>query len=492
VRRPRKIIPTTTITTGGRMARTELVLALLVAQGCATASSAGDTRRVRELSRAPVMAKTDDARVDPITDADARTLLRDPVTAERAVRIALLNNRELRAELRELGISRGRLMQAGLIANPTFEVELLPERDSDLELRAEYDLSSLLLAPLASKVASAELEAERYRVAGSVVELGYHVRRAFYALAAAQQRLGYAQRTLDALTAGRDAAVALVEAGNVAPLEASRQIVAYENARIEVARQELALADARERMQRLLGLYGEQTEWQIDQGLPAIPAAPQMPDKLETAVLTASLDLKSLAQRLEAAGRRTGHARAAGWLPALAVDVHALRTDARDHATEVRSDQRWRYGGGVSVGVPLFDRGQGVRRASEAEFDALLERQQGLAIALRSRARSARNRLLSTHARAQAYLTTLMPAQHTVVEQTVLQFNAMQVGVFELLSARRAQLEIEIAYVDAQAAYWTAQAELDALLAGKLVSGEEEADGDQPPRANVEMSERGH
>lgn len=467
------------------MRHLELALCLGLA-ACTTASTTGDLRRVRALANAPVLPNTDQDAVEPITDADARALLQQPLSLERAVRIALLNNRDLRAELRELGVSRGRLMQAGLIANPTVEVELLPERDSDVELRAEYDVRSLLLAPLASRAASAELEAERYALAGSVVELGYQVRGAWFELAAAQQRLAFAQRTLDALTAGRDAALALLEAGNIAPLEASRQIVAYENARIEVARHELALADQREQMQRLLGLYGEETQWQLEGGLQALPAAPALPDKLETAVLTASLDLKSMAHRLEAAGRRTGHTRAAGWVPDVAVDVHALHTDP----DTVNARQRWRYGGGVSVGVPLFDRQQGELRASEAEFDALLERQQGLAISLRSHARVARNRVLSTHARALAYEQTLLPAQRTVMEQTVLQFNAMQVGVFELLSARRAQLEIELAAVDAQAEYWSAQAALDALLAGKLV---EQASTAEPAHARSESdSERSH
>ncbi|HEX5658793.1 MAG TPA: TolC family protein [Polyangiales bacterium] len=446
---------------------------LVLLSACTGASTAGDVHRVRTLANAPVLAKAGDESVSPTTDGDARKLLQQPVDAERAVRIALLNNRALRAELRELGVSRGRLMQAGLIGNPTFEVELLPERDSDVELRAEYDLSTLIRAPLASRAASAELEAEQLRVAGSVVELGYRVRAAWFELAAAQQRLNFAQRTLDALTAGRDAAVALLEAGNIAPLEASRQIVAYENARIEVARHELALADQREHMQRLLGLYGEETTWQLAGQLAELPAAPALPDKLETAALTANLDLKALGHRLEAAARRTGFTRTAGWLPGVEVDVHALHTDPD---AQHMDGNRWRYGGGVSVGVPLFDRQQGELRANEAEFDALLEREQGLAIDLRSQARAARNRVLSTHARANAYQSTLVPAQRTVVEQTVLQFNAMQANVFELLSARRAELEIELAAVDARAAYWTAQAALDALIAGKLVEQEDEAD----------------
>jgi cobalt-zinc-cadmium efflux system outer membrane protein len=472
------------------MARTELCLLLTVLMGaCASSSIGSDVSRVRTLSKVEALPHVDRDSVELVSDKDVHGLLEKPLTEAMAVRIALLNNRDLRADLRELGISRGRLMQAGLLANPKFEVELLPERESNYELRVEYDVSSLILAPLSARAAGAELEAHRYQVAGKVVELGYEARSAFYALAAAEQRLQYAQRTLDALTVGRDAALALLAAGNVPALEASRQIVAYENARIEVAKIELSVADEREHVQRLLGLYGPDTEWHIAQGFADIPAELSLPDKLESKALAASLDLKAIERRLDAAGRRTGIARATALIPDVDVDFHALHADSDSRS---QNQDRWRYGGGVSVGVPLFNRQQGEKRIAEAEFDVMLERQQALAIELRSHAREARNHVLSAHARVRAYETTLVPAQRNVMEQTLLMYNAMQLGVFELLAARRAELEIELSYVDAKAAYWLATAQLDALLAGKIVDDDEHA----PERGGMSMqgtdSRQGH
>ncbi|MDB4988745.1 MAG: copB [Myxococcaceae bacterium] len=465
------------------MARTEVfaVGASLVGLlgACTSSSIRSDVSRVRELTHVQALPRVDTERVETTSDKDAQGLLSAPLSASAAVRVALLNNRDLRADLRELGVSRGRLMQAGLLANPSFETEFLPERDSKVEFRVEYNLSSLLLAPLASRAAGAALEAHRYLVAARVVELGFEVRSAFYALAAAELRLSYAQQTLAALTAGRDAAVALLAAGNVPPLEASRQIVAYENARIDVAKIELSVSDRREHMQRLLGLYGEDTEWRIARDFAAVPVELSVPDRLETRALTANLDLKALEHRLESAARQTGIVRARSIVPDLSVDGHALRVngDAQHHDGQAY----WRYAAGVNVAVPLFDRQQGNMKVAEAEFDVLVERQQQLAIDVRSRARATRNRLLSAHARARMYESTLVPAQRTVMEQTLLQYNAMQLGVFELLAARRAQLEIELAHVDAQAAYWEAMAELDALLAGKVVRH----DGDQAESASM-------
>ena len=60
----------------------------------------------------------------------------------------------------------------------------------------------------------------------------------------------------------------------------------------------------------------------------------------------------------------------------------------------------WRYGGGVALSVPLFNRNQGQTAALNAQFDSLLERFYGTAIDVRSATREALARLMSSHARA--------------------------------------------------------------------------------------------
>jgi cobalt-zinc-cadmium efflux system outer membrane protein len=428
---------------------------------CVSSSIEADVSSVRSLSHAKVLPAVPEGQVQSEPADESKQLLKGPLDVDAAVRLGLLNNRELRARLRELGVARARVMQAGLVKNPLFEAEILPERDSDVELRVEYEITSLLLAPQKRHAEQFELEAARLDAAAAVVALGYDVRGAFYALAAAEQRLGIAQQTLDALAAARDAGQALLEAGNVPQLEASTQIAAYERARIRVAELELERLERREALARLLGLYGEATSFTTASELEPLPEAPSEHPELEKHVLEASFDLKASEQRLRALAKRTGVARTEGWLPDVSVDVHSLKTDP-----EGPDDKEWRWGGGVAVEVPLFDHGQGQRRGYEAQFDALLERFQGQAIALRSFAREARGRLASAHARARQYQTVIVPAQHTVFEQTLLQYNAMQLSIFQLLEARRALLDTQLTYVDILREYWTAAAALEALLAG--------------------------
>src|SRR5262249_40027696 len=147
---------------------------------------------------------------------------------------------------------------------------------------------------------------------------------------------------------------------------------------------------------------------------------------LERRAIEASLTLKGTRHRLEAIAHRTGLALVEGWLPDITVDMHVEQ-----------DEDIWEVGGGLGFTLPVFDRQQGRLGAYEAEFDALTERYQGEAIRLRSAARRARNVVLSAHARAKQYQEVIVPARARVMSQTQLQYNAMQVGVFQLLAARR-------------------------------------------------------
>jgi cobalt-zinc-cadmium efflux system outer membrane protein len=422
-----------------------------------------DVRSVRELTNADRIAEVADVDVDPVSAERAKRLLEGSLDADQAVRVALLNNRELRAKLRELGVARGKALQASLLPNPVVEAELLPERNSQIELRAEYDVTHALLTPLRYRAVAPDIDAARYRAAAAVVELGYRVRVAFYRLQAAEQRLALTQRILDGFAAEREATLAMREAGNVPALSTASMEAAYGRAQVTAARVELEVATERENVQRLLGAHGAETTWRVLGELPEAPETLEVPDNLETRTLRASLDLLAARQRMEGLARSAGYARVSGWIPEIAIDVHGLHGDPEEGAAP---DPEWRFGAGLSLEVPLFDRNQGTVAALDAELQALLERYYGKAVDIRSGVREARNRRASAHARVRHYGIVILPAQRRVVEQTVLQYNAMQVGLFELLEARREELEAQLAHVETLREYWSAEAELGAFLAG--------------------------
>ena len=76
--------------------------------------------------------------------AEVRRLLQRALTADRAVQIALLNNRGLQAAYNELGIAEAAMVAASLPPNPTFSVERL---SGPLEIEIEKMLDGLHMPP---------------------------------------------------------------------------------------------------------------------------------------------------------------------------------------------------------------------------------------------------------------------------------------------------------------------------------------------------------
>ena len=445
--------------------RLELALFALCAAlgGCVGTGIGGDLRDVESASHAKVARVDDDVELD--TPKEVRDAIGKPLDADAAARVALLSNRDLRASLREMGISRGRLAQAALLPNPIVEVELLPERDSNLEVRVEYDVTGLILAPIRANAAAPELDAARFRAAAAVIDTGAKARAAFLRALAAKKKVAIGARSLDALAVARDAARALFTAGNIKELDLATQEAEYEEARVEQADLELAAADASEALVRTLGLHGSDARITLAEDFAPLPEASADAGALETRVVAASFDLKARKRELEGLSRSAGFARSEGWIPDVAADVHILQGQ-RDSTTGATINQSTQVSGGVRVTVPIFDRKQGNAAAIDAQLGAALERYVGAAVDVRSRARAAYARLATAHARAKQYERTILPARKRVGEQALLQYNAMQIGIFQLLAARRDQLGAELHAVDATADYWIARSAFDALVAG--------------------------
>ena len=189
--------------------------------GCVAHGTASDQGAVRHLVRERTQLELEPTKLPAAQlDADVKSLLSKPLTLDSAVRIALLNNRDLRAALLGLGVARGQLVQASVLPNLNFEAELgiSTESSSDRhwELGAGFDLSQLLLRGAKRGVAEAELSLARIEAAGATLDLAYQVRLAFYDVLAAAQELELLRTTQRAYAAGAETAQAAVDGARVA------------------------------------------------------------------------------------------------------------------------------------------------------------------------------------------------------------------------------------------------------------------------------------
>jgi len=105
----------------------------------------------------------------------------------------------------------------------------------------------------------------------------------------------------------------------------------------------------------------------------------------------------------------------------------------------------------------------------EAELGAQYERYVGLAIDIRSSARETRARVASARMRARHYAAVVLPARQRVLDEALLQNNAMNLSVFQLLDALRDRQLAEMDAIATRREYWSAAAAREALLAGKRI-----------------------
>ncbi|MGE3556334.1 MAG: TolC family protein [Candidatus Obscuribacterales bacterium] len=391
-----------------------------------------------------------------------REILENELTLEGAVSVALLNNRELQSVLEQLGIASAELAQAGLLKNPilslAYRFSTQPAAAGALiDISLLQNFIDTLLIPLKKKRAAAELEATKARVTASVLDLIREVKTSYYAYQARRQLWDLREQFLLAAESSYEVARHLMAAGNIKEVDLAQRQAAYEQAKIEVADAEIQALAAQELLRRLLGLWGSQ-EMQITIiGLsPCPPYEGDWQDVVGRA-LECSLDLAQAYYHLRATAAKFG------------VDTTnvVFPTSELGPAAE-REEGIWYVGPAVTLPLPIFDTGKAMTAAAQSEIYRQWNHYTALAINIRSQARIARLQLLNAFRQSRYYREVIVPLMEEVTQLTLRQYNAMQVGVFQLLSAKQAELESKIREVEVLLECWIAKTEMELLMSGHL------------------------
>jgi outer membrane protein, heavy metal efflux system len=64
----------------------------------------------------------------------------------------------------------------------------------------------------------------------------------------------------------------------------------------------------------------------------------------------------------------------------------------------------------------------------------------------------------------------MLPLHERIVNESQLQYNAMQLGPIQLLRAKEQQIETAVAYIEALRDYWLARGDAGQILSGRLPS----------------------
>ncbi|HKR32836.1 MAG TPA: TolC family protein [Terriglobales bacterium] len=391
-----------------------------------------------------------------------RRLLKRPLTANIAAQIALLNNRGLQSTLEQIGLAEADLIEARTIPNPDLNLSARfpdkPPSGTDIEWSIAQDFLSILMIPLRTKIASNELTAVQLRVSDEVTRLVEEAKRATYELQAAQEILSRLKVEQEAQAASLELIQSLHEAGNITDLQLVQQQGEYGQARLEIAQAEAEIRELREKLNRLMGLWGEDTNWKLSPGLPDVRQEDLSVRGLETLAVTQRYDLASAKAELESAVRAARLEKTFRWIGALDFGVDSERD----------TDSQTITGPTLRLQLPIFNQGQARVVRSEAALRRAYDKFEQEAVEIRSEVRELRDKLISKRDIAQFYRDQLLPTRLQIRDQTQLQYNAMIVSPLELFTARRLEVSAERGYVEAKRDYWVTRAELEQTVGGSL------------------------
>ncbi|HEX6864670.1 MAG TPA: TolC family protein [Thermoanaerobaculia bacterium] len=432
-----------------------MALALL-ASGCASVPRDAGVSEVQKriAEQGLAISWSPDQPIEAPDDAQLQPLLQGELTADRAVEIALARNRDLLAAMEELGVARADLIAASTIRNPVFDGEIrFPGKP--FEIGITQTLIDLFQLRNRRALGQAEFEAARLRMAGAVIGFAAEVRADWYVLQAAQQALAQQRIIAEAAQLSAELALRQHDAGNISDLDLENEQAIYERAKLDLARAELDEIQARE---RLLADLGAMTTLPLT--LPAQAAPPAEPseerfsEELEAA-LANRLDLALARAEIEAARRALPLARSETWDELAAGVTHEGEPEGEDTT-----------GPSLSLPIPIFDRGRAGRTRAAATLRRAEQRLHALTVSARSEARSAHERLLEARARAEYLRDVVVPRRQRILQLTQLEYNAMLIGVYDLIRARQGLADALREQVIAVRDYWLARTALETAMSG--------------------------
>lgn len=437
-----------------------LLCALSLLAGCASFSEDGGFDAVqqdaeRQLDKQLLWARDDAGRSQ--IEARVGELLAEPLNLDAAVQLALLNNRGLQAAFDELGIGEAERVQAGRLPNPGFSYGRLEKgREVEYERGLHLNLARLIALPMTSRLEGRRFEQLQRRTSLTVVELASETRKAWYQAVAAEEGLVYARQVLEAAEAGAELARRLAAVGNFSKLQQAEQQGFYAEAGIAVLRAEQARVASRERLTRLLGLWGEQIAYRLPERLPPLPdAADELPE-VERLAMSQRQDIQAMRLDVERLAQNLGLTRTTRFVNVLELGVVNNRSN----------EEPTQRGYEISVELPLFDwSGAKVARA-EAQYRQALNRAAETAINARSQVREAYQAYRNAFELARHYRVEVLPLRQRMAEENLLRYNGMFISTFELLADARRQVQAVDGYLQAQRDFWLARADLDMALLG--------------------------
>lgn len=480
------------------VAQITLAGALVAVSGCATVDARRDYQRAgtevqRAIGQSPLADPEDEAAVDAVM-AD---LLAGGLTADEAIKVALLNNPRARAVLLQVGMARADVVQAGLWSNPTIGFSFnLPTGGGSNQFGTNLaqNIADLWMIPSRSRATNRDLESTTLTAAQELVSLAVDTKVAYYNALAADSAFAIAQDNVALTEELLRITNARLEAGTVGSLDVNLAKGQALRAEVEARSARLEAASSRRTLAALLGLTTSAQEIVLSETLPK-PLDGQLPvDRYVEAALDSRLDARAARDAVDAAVARVefelakvfpnvevgleyehqAH-RAQPGRKILADTARASIANGQLTAPDIESrgqrnlEESQRIdailGPSLSLTLPIFDQNQAQiakARMSYLESKALLD---GLERSIVQQTREAADRLATAWNVATLYQNEVVPQAQETLDLSQATYQAGQTTILNVIDAQRSLLETRRANVAALENAAAAVAELERATA---------------------------
>jgi outer membrane protein TolC len=436
--------------------------ALAVLAGCTTVAPDGGFGSVAGTAHSHIGAEPrlarDDAAARELAQS-VRAMLARPLGMDDAVKVAVLANPGLQASYWKVGIAQADLAQAGRLPNPVLDFKRVSNAgDIAIERTFTVNLARLLTLPLASRLEAQRFEQVKLEVAREIEQHARDTRIAWVEAVAANQALEYARQVDAAAEASAELAGRMAKVGNMSQLDLAREQLFHAETGATLARAGKTAVAAREKLTRLLGLWGKDAQYSLPAHLPELPAAPASLEDVERLALSQRLDVQAAKLDAESTAANLGLTRTTRL-----VNVFDLGfvNDTTTNAPTARGYE-------LTLELPLFDWGGARVARAEGVYMQAVQRVAQAAVAARSEARESYLDYRSAYEVAAHYRDTVIPLRKRISKEVLLRYNGMLVSTRELLADSREQANAVSAYIEALKEFWTAHATLEASLGMRL------------------------
>lgn len=382
------------------------------------------------------------------------------LTADSAIQIGLLNNPKIQAIFEEIGIARADLVEAGLLSNPSFSIEVRYPHLKGLQTNIEYLVTSslldLFLIPLRTRLAATEFNQTKVRVSREILNLAFDVRETYYELVSEKKKTKHIRSAVELASISSEIVSKQINIGNVNLLEFQLAQSRLLEAELELAKSQAEIVRLSERLNRRLG-FTEDVCLILPDDLDGIDYQGFDLCTLEAIAIEERLDLQEARLEIARLGQMLG---LKDWWTY--TNLQGGLSGERD------PDGTNLIGSGFSGEIPIFNYGQAARMRLFSQLRQAWDRLAELEIQVRSEVREAHKLLMSYLQIINDYQNRLLPLHSKISASSEALYNVMGLGVDKLLENKRIEVVANQNYSESVKQYLVARVELDRALGGYL------------------------